>query len=80
MKIWPNTILWESVVRTVKHKANMRPCFGKKIALLESWETRWLSETPNQAGSVGWDAALPRICPAHGNETGEQYLVGSAHL
>ncbi|KPM37462.1 hypothetical protein AK830_g9114 [Neonectria ditissima] len=28
---------------------------------LEDSKTYWLSETPNEAGSVGWDAALPRI-------------------
>ena len=59
------------------------PVFWKKDRFtLESWETRWLSETPNQAGSVGWDAALPRIvtfAQLTENATGEQYLVGSAH-
>ncbi|KAH7159398.1 endonuclease/Exonuclease/phosphatase [Dactylonectria estremocensis] len=28
---------------------------------LEKNATYWLSETPNEPGSVGWDAALPRI-------------------
>jgi endonuclease/exonuclease/phosphatase family metal-dependent hydrolase len=26
------------------------------------WGTFWLSSTPEDTGSVGWDAALPRIC------------------
>jgi endonuclease/exonuclease/phosphatase family metal-dependent hydrolase len=26
------------------------------------WGTFWLSDTPEDTGSVGWDAALPRIC------------------
>ena len=26
------------------------------------WGTFWLSATPGDTGSVGWDAALPRIC------------------
>jgi len=26
------------------------------------WGTLWLSETPYDTGSVGWDALLPRIC------------------
>lgn len=25
------------------------------------WETRWLSDRPQQIGSVGWDARLPRV-------------------
>lgn len=28
---------------------------------LVSWDTQWLSATPDSVGSVGWDAALPRI-------------------
>ena len=28
---------------------------------VESSETRWLSETPDRPGSIGWDATLPRI-------------------
>lgn len=28
---------------------------------IEHWDTFWLSETPDEVGSVGWDAALPRI-------------------
>ena len=43
------------------------PVFWKKIATLESWETRWLSETPNQAGSVVGTPPFPyrHLCPAH---------------
>ena len=32
----------------------------ERFELLES-ETFWLSETPERPGSVGWDAAMPRI-------------------
>ena len=28
---------------------------------LVSWDTQWLSSRPDSVGSVGWDAALPRI-------------------
>lgn len=28
---------------------------------LVSWDTKWLSSTPDSIGSVGWDAALPRV-------------------
>jgi endonuclease/exonuclease/phosphatase family metal-dependent hydrolase len=29
--------------------------------VVESSETRWLSRTPAQPGSLGWDASLPRV-------------------
>lgn len=46
-----------------KEKGEFSPVFYKKdrIELLES-STFWISETPDEAGSVGWDAALPRVC------------------
>lgn len=28
---------------------------------LVNWETKWLSDRPDSVGSVGWDAALPRV-------------------
>ena len=45
-----------------KQKGEFSPLFynTKKYALLES-STFWLSKTPDQI-SVGWDAALERIC------------------
>jgi endonuclease/exonuclease/phosphatase family metal-dependent hydrolase len=33
----------------------------KKLAVLE-WGQFWLSETPEEPGSIGWDARFPRIC------------------
>lgn len=33
----------------------------ERFQVLE-WGTFWLSSTPEDTGSVGWDAALPRIC------------------
>jgi endonuclease/exonuclease/phosphatase family metal-dependent hydrolase len=33
----------------------------ERFQVLE-WGTFWLSATPEDTGSVGWDAALPRIC------------------
>lgn len=39
------------------------PVFYKKDRFeMVDWGTFWLSETPYDTGSVGWDAALPRIC------------------
>lgn len=36
--------------------------FRRERFELLKWGTFWLSETPNDTGSVGWDAALERIC------------------
>lgn len=44
--------------------------------------TFWISETPEKA-SVGWDAALPRICTwaiLENKETGKQYAHFNTHL
>lgn len=39
------------------------PVFYKKeLFMVLHWGTFWLSATPADTGSVGWDAALPRIC------------------
>lgn len=35
--------------------------FRPSVWNLVSFKTFWLSETPDKVGSVGWDAALPRI-------------------
>lgn len=45
--------------------------------------TFWLSPTPSAPGSVGWDAALPRIATwaiLKENETGRELLVVNTHL
>lgn len=34
---------------------------AKKLKLVD-WGQLWLSETPEEPGSVGWDARFPRIC------------------
>ncbi len=36
--------------------------FNSSKFTVQDWGTLWLSPTPNDTGSVGWDAALPRIC------------------
>jgi endonuclease/exonuclease/phosphatase family metal-dependent hydrolase len=36
--------------------------YRKDIFKMLDWGTFWLSATPEDTGSVGWDAALPRIC------------------
>jgi endonuclease/exonuclease/phosphatase family metal-dependent hydrolase len=45
--------------------------------------TFWLSETPNEIGSVGWDAALPRIA-SWGRfkrlDTGDSFLFVNTHF
>lgn len=53
----------------------------KKYKLLQS-ETFWLSETPSEI-SVGWDAAMERICTYGLFEelkTGEHFLVFNTHF
>ncbi|WP_234571584.1 endonuclease/exonuclease/phosphatase family protein [Rhodohalobacter sp. 614A] len=45
--------------------------------------TFWLSETPNEAGSKGWDAALPRIVTwgeFKDTETDETFFVFNTHF
>jgi len=46
-------------------------------------ETLWLSETPQEAGSVGWDAALPRIATVvllHDRQTEKVFRVINTHF
>jgi len=35
--------------------------FDTQRFMLIEWDTKWLSTAPDSVGSVGWDAALPRI-------------------
>jgi len=46
-------------------------------------ETVWLSETPQVAGSVGWDAALPRIATVvllHDRQTEQVFRIINTHF
>ena len=54
----------ESVGRDDGHKAGEHSAifFNKKKFLIMDGKTFWLSPTPDSAGSVGWDAAITRIC------------------
>ena len=48
-----------------------------------SQETFWLSPTPEQAGSSGWDSSLPRICTwglLQDRKTGKQFVIANTHL
>lgn len=43
----------------------------------------WLSETPDKVGSVGWDAALPRLCAwvvVKERSGGDRFAVFATHL
>lgn len=45
--------------------------------------TFWLSEKPDEAGSKGWDAQLPRVCSwieLKDRTTGEKLLAASTHF
>lgn len=53
-----------------------------KFDLLDSG-TFWLSETPDVAGSMGWDAACHRVCSwakLREKESGEVYVHMNTHL
>lgn len=46
-------------------------------------DTFWFSETPNEPGTIGWDAALPRIATwvkLDDRDSGETLYVYSVHL
>jgi endonuclease/exonuclease/phosphatase family metal-dependent hydrolase len=54
--------------------------FRPHMELLEC-QTLWLSPTPEQAGSVGWDAMLTRICTRlHLRHEGREITVLNAHF
>jgi len=60
------------------------PIFWKRdrFDLLHA-ETQWLSATPDVAGSVGWDAALPRIVTLvllYDRQTGKVLRVANTHF
>ncbi len=66
-----------------KIKGEYSPIFyRKKTLVLQESHTFWLSETPDSI-SVGWDAALPRICTyarfEHKN-TQKQFWVFNTHF
>lgn len=66
-----------------KTKGEFAPIFYKKSMFdLISYDTIWLSETPNVPGSKGWDAALPRIATMallRHKASQVKILLGSAH-
>ena len=66
-----------------KTKGEYAPIFYRKSEFdLVSYDTVWLSETPDVPGSKGWDAALPRIATmallTH-KASGTAILLSSAH-
>ncbi|MDZ7720290.1 MAG: endonuclease/exonuclease/phosphatase family protein [Balneolaceae bacterium] len=53
-----------------------------RFELIEN-DTFWLSETPNEVASVGWDAALPRIVTwgeFRDRDTGNNFFVFNTHF
>ena len=66
-----------------KTKGEYAPIFFRKseFELLKT-DTVWLSQTPNEVGSRGWDAALPRIttfATLRHKASNRKILLGSAH-
>lgn len=47
-----------------------------------SWDTIWLSESPGVPGSVGWDAALPRVATRAtlARPDGRDFMVVNVHF
>ena len=66
-----------------KTEGEYAPIFYKKSDFeMLGYDTIWLSETPDVAGSKGWDAALPRIATMarlRHKASDTQILLGSAH-
>ena len=57
--------------------------YRKERFKLLKWGTFWLSETPQDTGSVGWDAALERICTwAHFQERthSQSFFIFNTHF
>jgi endonuclease/exonuclease/phosphatase family metal-dependent hydrolase len=57
--------------------------YNVSLFTLINWGTFWLSETPQKAGSRGWDAALPRIVTwafLLQKSTGEKFYVFNTHF
>ncbi|MBL3657323.1 endonuclease/exonuclease/phosphatase family protein [Fulvivirga sediminis] len=72
------------VGREGENEGEFSPIFYKKdkYEVLKS-ETFWLSLTPNEVGSKGWDAALPRIvtwAKFKSKETGEEFYFFNTHF
>jgi endonuclease/exonuclease/phosphatase family metal-dependent hydrolase len=67
-----------------KSKGEFSPLFFRKSRLerLDAG-TFWLSPTPDQPGSRGWDAALPRVCSwlkLCDKRTGREFFAFSTHF
>lgn len=66
-----------------KTEGEYAPIFYRKSAFdLIDTKTLWLSETPDEVGSRGWDAALPRIttfATLRHKSSDKLILLGSAH-
>jgi endonuclease/exonuclease/phosphatase family metal-dependent hydrolase len=60
------------------------PVFYERDAVrMLDWGTFWLSRTPSDTGSIGWDAALPRICTWVKFQdiwTGQQFFFLNTHF
>jgi endonuclease/exonuclease/phosphatase family metal-dependent hydrolase len=76
---------WVGVGRTDgEARGEFAPVFYDPDRLqLDRWDTIWLSETPAHAGSIGWDAALPRIATRAWftiRSTGGRFVMANVHM
>jgi endonuclease/exonuclease/phosphatase family metal-dependent hydrolase len=67
-----------------KEKGEFSPIFYRRARFdVQGKGTFWLSETPDKIGSVGWDAALPRIATwlrVRDKASGKEFLVANVHF
>ena len=70
--------------RLGEHKGETCTVFVRRERFdVEDSGTFWLSETPDQVGSVGWDAALPRVCTwavLRDRESHARFLYANTHF
>jgi endonuclease/exonuclease/phosphatase family metal-dependent hydrolase len=67
-----------------KEKGEFAPVFFRRERFeVESKGSFWLSETPDKIGSIGWDAALPRVATwlkVKDKTTGKTLLFANVHF
>lgn len=84
-KLLPKNYAWQGVGRTDgKEAGEYAPIFYNRDKLTkQESETFWLSENPDEIGSRGWDAALPRIVTwikFKDKKSGKEFFVFNTHF
>lgn len=75
---------WVGHGREENRQGEASPVFyNRNVFTLQAFDTFWLSENPNEAGSIGDGARLPRIVTwvnLEHNETGESVYIFNTHF